>query len=55
MEMRKISLDIDDLLYVKLKEEALQNRITMSNILRSLIFKKFGVGKDGTEKARIAE
>jgi len=41
MDKRKISLDIDGEAYVKLKLEALNNRVTVSNIIRGLLQDKY--------------
>jgi hypothetical protein len=53
MEMQKISLNIEDRFYVMLKQESLQKRITISNILRTLISKKYEVIKDGEKSGNI--
>lgn len=49
MRAQKISLDIDEDLYLILKRDALEKRTTMSKIIRELLTKKYEVVEDGKE------
>lgn len=40
--MKKISLDIRDDFYVRLKKEALEKRVTMSKIIRQILERENG-------------
>jgi hypothetical protein len=42
MKRRKISLDIDDKVYYKLKKDALEKRVTMTKLITDLLGRKYG-------------
>jgi len=53
MGLKKISLDIDSELYVRIKHDVFDKETTMSNAIRELLSAKWGMkenGNDGTAK-----
>ena len=47
MELKKISLDIDSELYVRIKHDVFDKKITMSDAIREVLKNKWGDKRNG--------
>ena len=47
MNSKKISLDIDSELYIRIKHDVIDKNTTMSEAIRELLTQKWGEKKDG--------
>ena len=48
MVMQKISLDLEEELYTRIKHDVIDKKITMSDAIRELLNQKWGENKDGS-------